>query len=152
MRKLIKMPIPQSFFVIYVNTARLWRLTWSDTIKLAQIPCSQIPLKTLATCATTHFQQRRSCLSTQNCTIKKRLSHQIVLFLVLYARKRLQRYPTWKGIRRITMDSQRGVMLFRVKAFENTHGYHISDRNMMTVMAVIRQQRMMEHLNSAHLK
>ena len=57
-----------------------------------------------------------------------------------------------KGIRRITMDSQRGAMLFRVKAFENTHGYHISDRNMMTVMAVIRQQRMMEHLNSAHLK
>ena len=113
MRKL-KMPIPQSFFVICVITAQLWRLTWSDTIKLARTPWSQIPLKTLATCATKRFQQRRSCKNTQNCTTKKRLAHRIVRFLVLSVRKHLQRNPTWRGIRRITMDSQRGAMLFKI--------------------------------------
>ena len=41
---------------------------------------------------------------------------------------------------------------FRVKAFEYTHGYHTTDRNMTTSMAGIRQQRMMEHLNSYQLK
>ena len=41
---------------------------------------------------------------------------------------------------------------FRVKAFENLHGYHISDRKMTTPNAGRRQQRMMEHLNSYHLK
>ena len=41
---------------------------------------------------------------------------------------------------------------FRVKAFENLHGYHTSDRKMTTQNAGRRQQRMMEHLNSYHLK
>ena len=41
---------------------------------------------------------------------------------------------------------------FRVKAFENLHGYHTSDRKMTTQNAGRRQQRMMEHLNSHHLK
>ena len=41
---------------------------------------------------------------------------------------------------------------FRVNAFEHRHGYHISDRKMMTPTAAERQQNMMVHLNSYHLE
>ena len=41
---------------------------------------------------------------------------------------------------------------YKVKAFEDRHGYHISDRKMMTPNAGRRQQSMMEHLNSYHLR
>ena len=41
---------------------------------------------------------------------------------------------------------------FRVNAFEHRHGYHISDRKMMTPTAAERQQNMMVHLNSDHLE
>ena len=41
---------------------------------------------------------------------------------------------------------------YKVKAFEDRHGYHISDRKMMTPNAGRRQQSMIEHLNSYHLR
>ena len=41
---------------------------------------------------------------------------------------------------------------YKTKAFEVRHGYHISDRKMMTPNAGRRQQSMMEHLNSYHLR
>ena len=41
---------------------------------------------------------------------------------------------------------------FRVQHFERTHGYETSDRKMMTTNAGEKQQRMMEHLNSYHLR
>ena len=41
---------------------------------------------------------------------------------------------------------------YRVNDFEKKHGYYVSDRKMATSNAGIRQQRMMEHLNSYHLR
>ena len=41
---------------------------------------------------------------------------------------------------------------FRVNAFEKSHGYLVSDRKMQTPNAAAKQQKMMEHLNSVHLR
>ena len=41
---------------------------------------------------------------------------------------------------------------YRVNAFERIHGYLVSDRKMQTPNAAEKQQRMMEHLNSHHLR
>ena len=41
---------------------------------------------------------------------------------------------------------------YRVNAFERSHGYLVSDRKMQTPNAAEKQQRMMEHLNSHHLR
>ena len=41
---------------------------------------------------------------------------------------------------------------FRVNAFEKSHGYLVSDRKMQTPNAAEKQQKRMEHLNSAHLR
>ena len=41
---------------------------------------------------------------------------------------------------------------YRVNAFEKSHGYLVSDRKMQTPNAAEKQQRMMEHLNSHHLR
>ena len=41
---------------------------------------------------------------------------------------------------------------YRVNAFERIHGYLGSDRKMQTPNAAEKQQRMMEHLNSHHLR
>ena len=41
---------------------------------------------------------------------------------------------------------------YRVNAFEKSHGYLVSDRKMQTPSAAEKQQKMMEHLNSVHLR
>ena len=41
---------------------------------------------------------------------------------------------------------------YRVNAFEKSHGYLVSDRKMQTPNAAAKQQKMMEHLNSVHLR
>ena len=41
---------------------------------------------------------------------------------------------------------------YRVNAFKKSHGYLVSDRKMQTPSAAEKQQKMMEHLNSVHLR
>ena len=41
---------------------------------------------------------------------------------------------------------------FRVQHFEKIHGYQTSNRKMITSSAGGKQQRMMEHINSYHLR
>ena len=91
--------------------------------------------------------------------------HQSVLLLVLCVRKRLWTNGIWRDTRRKTMDSPRKEMLMRtVQGLQYSlpkrlwkrkwvrHGYLTSDRKMKTKRVGKKQQRMMEHLNSYHLR